>query len=165
MTLSYESLFKSGNLQTSPMSPINLFKVIEGSILKGKNNRSHEYSIELVLAPFLWSGEIVDTSIRLDSVVFKNTGSFEDLSNKAFSFPINPNDGYIDGSVYIESMHNWIDVRKISFGSRYKEISTKRNEKEDYIVATLLYQFCWEGEDLEFYPEINRANVILKYIN
>lgn len=42
MTLSYESLFKSGNLQTSPMSPINLFKVIEGSI-KGKNNRSHEY--------------------------------------------------------------------------------------------------------------------------
>jgi hypothetical protein len=32
------------------------------------------------------------------------------------------------------------------------------------LTATILYKFCWEGNDEEEYPEIKRANVILKYL-
>ena len=161
----YSKDFINQTLLTSPMSPIEYFNVLNGTILLNKN----EYGIELFLEPFKWENKKVSTSIRMDSIDLNNL-KFSELSNKTFKFAINPNEGYIDGSVYIESMHNPIDVTLISFGSRLQGLYNIKDKKlacdtqEDYIVATILYKFVWEGGMSENYPEIQRANVILQYI-
>lgn len=155
----YETIFKNGTLLCDPMSPIDLFKVKQGEISIREDGR---YSITMDLAPFCWSGEEVNTEIRLDYINF-NKLEFSQLSGKTFSFPINPTEGYIDGSVYLEGHHNDIDVLLISFGVRYNELAECLNSNEDYITATILYKFCWEGGEKEHYPETKRINVVLHY--
>ena len=122
----------------------------------------------MFLKPFIWNEEIVNTSIRLDGINFEDL-TFQELSGKSFEFKTSPKDGYIDGSVYLESMHNPIDVTLISFGPRFQEIMdieerTNNTIKEDYIVTTILYKFVWEGENSNHYPEVKRVNTILKYL-
>jgi hypothetical protein len=55
------------------------------------------------------------TSFQLDWIKL-NIKNLKDLENKTFTFPINPETGYIDGSVYLFDVHNIIDVTSISFG-------------------------------------------------
>ena len=38
------------------------------------------------------------------------------LAGQTFSFPVNPNQGYIDGSVYVQHAHHQVDVTSIRFG-------------------------------------------------
>lgn len=84
---------------------------------------SHE--IEILLEPFSLEipgkpedVERVETSIRLDymTLVEGRFPGFKALEEKEFTFPINPEPGYIDGSVYMYGMHNDVDVTKIIFG-------------------------------------------------
>jgi hypothetical protein len=165
MSCTLEQLFKAQKkIMSSPMSPIELFNIKTGLISREKTKeREGMYSIGLDLEPFMWWDEVVSTQISLDRIDLGDF-SFEELGGKTFKFLVNPEDGYIDGSVYLESTHNPIDVTLISFGARYKEICDNRlSSADDYIVATILYKFCWEGSDPEDYPEIKRANVILQY--
>lgn len=74
-----------------------------------------EYSLEIPLAPFQLDDLAVDTSIRLDGIDLP-TGDFAELAGQTFEFPVNAEDGYIDGSVYIEHAHHPVDVTEISFG-------------------------------------------------
>ncbi|MBW8309394.1 MAG: hypothetical protein K0M45_07165 [Candidatus Paracaedibacteraceae bacterium] len=162
--MTYEELFKEYKLLTCPMSPIEHFMVMRGKIWQPKDSISQgRYSIELSLEPFRWGDEEVNTSIKLDFINLKGL-PFKELSNKAFPFPINPEDGYIDGSVYLESTHNPIDVTLISFGILYSDLMSEQDLNENYIAVTILYKFCWEGEDPVNYPEIKRVNVVLKYV-
>jgi hypothetical protein len=55
------------------------------------------------------------TSFQLDWIKL-NIHSFQDLENKTFTFPINPAEGYIDGSIYLFDVHNMIDSNSITFG-------------------------------------------------
>jgi hypothetical protein len=55
------------------------------------------------------------TSFQLDWVKL-NIRSLQDLENKTFTFPINPTNGYIDGSIYLFEVHNMIDTTNITFG-------------------------------------------------
>ncbi len=71
-------------------------------------------SLEIPLAPFDLSGEKIDTSIRLEGIDLP-TVAVADLMGQTFSFPVNPKEGYIDGSVYIENAHHPMDVTKLSF--------------------------------------------------
>jgi hypothetical protein len=77
-----------------------------------------DVSIEIILEPFELSiedySENVDTSIRLDCIEISNI--LEELQGKLFQFPVNPDEGYIDGSVYFLSAHNPVDVTEIKFG-------------------------------------------------
>ena len=89
--------------------------------LKGSDKN---VSIKINIEPFELSlneySETVDTSLRLDSVEIPI--KLKELEGKEFTFPINPNDGYIDGSIYFFGAHSPVDVTKIIFG----EISNKR---------------------------------------
>lgn len=155
----YETLFKDRSLLCEPMSPIDLFKVKLGGISRSEDG---SYSITMDLEPFYWSGEEVNTEIRLDYINF-NKLEFDQLSGKTFSFPTNLTDGYVDGSVYLEGHHNHIDVLLISFGVRYNELVESPDSNEDYIAVTILYRFCWEGGAKEHYPETKRINTVLYY--
>ena len=41
---------------------------------------------------------------------------FEVLAGRTFTFPVNPEDGYIDGSIYIDHVHHPVDITAIRFG-------------------------------------------------
>lgn len=72
-------------------------------------------NIEIDLEPIEIEEESIETSIRLEfiPIPFK---SLTDIQSKSFKFPINPQDGYIDGSIYIIHEHIPVDITKISFG-------------------------------------------------
>lgn len=38
------------------------------------------------------------------------------LQGKVFDFPVNPDDGYVDGSIYFAGAHNPVDITRIEFG-------------------------------------------------
>lgn len=109
-------------MSQSTKLPSSFFEIAVGFMVREKD--SYEYSIELPILPFMFEDEGIITSIRLDRIDFK-TGNLSHLSNKAFEFPANPEPGYIDGSVYLGSIHNPVDVKKISFSKilRYHSMS------------------------------------------
>jgi hypothetical protein len=63
-------------------------------------------------------GETVSfaSSIRADFVRLP-TADLKYLQNQGFDFPINPDDGYIDASVYFCHAHNPVDISRIEFGA------------------------------------------------
>jgi hypothetical protein len=72
------------------------------------------YRIAIPLEPFTWDGEEHRTTIALDFISFP-VASWRDLPGREFTFPVNPTDGYIDGSVYLGQVHNPADTTRIQF--------------------------------------------------
>lgn len=72
--------------------------------------------IQLEISEFFDGNEIRSekTSIVLPEIDLGKQNA-EELEGKLLSFPINPTDGYIDGSIYIDNRHHPIDVTKIQF--------------------------------------------------
>ena len=77
-------------------------------------NTSLFYQINIPLVPFQFDGEQYETCIQLDFITLP-AKSYNELENTSLTFPCNPEDGYIDGSVYIDGMHNPFDVTNIVF--------------------------------------------------
>jgi len=75
-------------------------------------------SIEIGVAEFELSQdeytENVDTCIKLEGINLPQ--DVANLAGKSFSFPVNPEEGYIDGSIYFFAAHNPVDVTEIKFG-------------------------------------------------
>jgi hypothetical protein len=74
-----------------------------------------DFSIEIALEPFELEGEEVETSIRLDAIEL-DVEHARELEGRTFAFPTNPEEGYVDGSVYLGGAHNPVDVHEIRFG-------------------------------------------------
>jgi hypothetical protein len=88
-------------------------------------------SIEILIMPFLLNGEVVNTSIRLDGIDLPSN-MLRDLVGKIFAFPVNPNDGYIDGSIYIQEHHS-VNVTSLSF--------SKSRDSDANLVVKGTYEF------------------------
>ena len=71
--------------------------------------------IDIPLVPFHLGEGLVKTNIRLEGINLP-VSEVTTLAGRSFHFPVNPEDGYIDGSIYIEHAHHPIDVHEISFG-------------------------------------------------
>jgi hypothetical protein len=97
-----------------------------------------DVSIKILMAPFLFDQEVVDTSIRLDGINLPSS-MLRDLAGKLFEFPTNPNDGYIDGSIYLESAHHPVDVTSLSF--------SKSRDGQLTLIVKGVYVFDFEGLD------------------
>lgn len=57
---------------------------------------------------------LVETEFRFDGVQLSEDR--QALPNQTFTFPVNPNDGYIDGSIYLCCVHAPADVTSTKFG-------------------------------------------------
>ena len=73
------------------------------------------HRIDVEFEPIELEGESVSTELRLDFIDLP-VKSWREIANRTFEFPVNPEDGYIDGSVYLFSVHNPADVTKLEFG-------------------------------------------------
>ena len=71
-------------------------------------------SLEILLKPFVFQDEIVDTSVRLDRIQLSSI-RLADLVGKTFDFPVNPAPGFIDGSIYLAHRHHPVDVTFLAF--------------------------------------------------
>jgi len=96
-----------------PEFPIDILIPAEGSI----SVESNVLSLEVPLATFELFGEQIDTSLFLDGITLP-ASDISVLVGSTFDFPTNPDDGYIDASVYIAHAHHPIDVVQISIAER-----------------------------------------------
>jgi hypothetical protein len=97
-------------LDLSKNFSVDKLQFINGSILTLENRLEN---IHIPIAKFVLDGEVIDTAIRLDSISLAST--LNNMIGKIISFPINPAEGYIDGSIYLKGAHNPVDVTEIKF--------------------------------------------------
>ncbi|MGY5779601.1 hypothetical protein [Rhizobium sp. LEGMi135b] len=77
-------------------------------------------SISVGLAAFEFDTETHDTLLRCDQIDL-DLGDLSALSGKNFEFPLNPEPGYIDGSIYLFGAHVIFLTERLSFGSAGEE--------------------------------------------
>ncbi|WP_051178595.1 hypothetical protein [Nocardia concava] len=90
--------------------------------------------------------EIIETSLQLDFIQIP-AQNLSELSRRTFTFPVNPEDGFIDASVYLGGGHCPVDVTQIEFGP----------ERDGQIQAVLHTAFDFAAEAVEIE---NRAAVM-----
>lgn len=115
------------------------------SLLKFGNGklsfRGSQGAIHIPIKPFVLDGKKIHTAISLEGIALRSP--IEALANQTLQFPINPSEGYIDGSIYLRNIHNPIDVTSITFG----QISNDHR----HILSTLVFDFLLE--DIGFQNE------------
>lgn len=120
----------------------DVFSVTKWKFLQGEFNKEEGYySIILPVSKFVLDDEIVATSVQLYAIELpENLPSY---IGETISFPLNPNDGYIDGSVYLRNVHNPVDVPKIKF----------LKLESDCIELEITMKFDFEYESIGFKNE------------
>lgn len=108
------------------------------------------YSIEINLEEFQIDNQKITTSFYLDFIRL-NIYNLKELENRSFEFPINPEIGFIDSSIYLFDVHNPIDVSQIEF-------STIKNNSID---ATLYFDIDFEYEN-SGYCKLNNCELKLE---
>ena len=127
------------------------FSVTKWEFLQGQLKKDEEnyYSIILPVSKFVLEEEIVSTSVQLYAIELLET--LPSYIGKTISFPVNPNDGYIDGSVYLRNAHNPVNVSEIKF----------LKLKNELIEVEITMKFDFEYEGIEFKNEILKTVVKL----
>lgn len=95
-----------------------------------------QFWIRIPLEPFRYDGEQQVTEVVLETIQL-DVDDWHSIENREYRFPVNPTDGGIDGSVYLDHVHNPVGVTLIRFGSF----------DNDRIAATLKFaiDFTFEG--------------------
>jgi hypothetical protein len=131
--------------------PSQLIKPTPGEIVFFSRDapapRAGTWSIAVPIEPFSADDEyslewragaegpyVVSTQIKLDFIEVP-AEDLSGLANRAFQFPVNPADGYIDGSIYLCGSHNPVDVTAIEFGP------ASVNSIRATLVATFDFEF------------------------
>ncbi|UZD57560.1 hypothetical protein OLL83_003349 [Shewanella algae] len=77
-----------------------------------------DVSLEIGIEPFELSldgySERIETVISIDGINLPT--KLSELAGRTFTFPVKPEDGYIDGSVYFFAAHSPVDITEIKFG-------------------------------------------------
>lgn len=74
------------------------------------------YHMELPIEPFTFRGEVQRTRVSADMIRFP-VRDWRAIVNREFTYPVNPKDGYIDGSIYLGHAHNPADITRIALGA------------------------------------------------
>lgn len=83
---------------------------LEGGITKKENG---SYYINIPIQQFEIENKSVQTAIQLDNIILPKP--IVEIIGTSLQFPINPIEGYIDGSIYLFERHNPVDVTSIYF--------------------------------------------------
>ena len=110
-----------------------------------------QYDISFSLKPFTLEEETVSTRIVLDSIKVPSR-SWKHLAGMTYTFPVNPNEVYIDGSVYMFGVHNPADATRISFG--------KLNGLDLPVTIDLTIDFTYEGDEAYGVVPLTLKNVV-----
>jgi hypothetical protein len=94
------------------------------------------YTIQIDLKDFSFENHSIETAIILNFVRL-DIHRIKELENQVFEFPINPIEGYIDGSIYLFDVHNPFDVKKIEF----------KNWENGSVDAVIHYDIDFEFEN------------------
>lgn len=88
--------------------------------------------IRVPIQPFALNGQNFQTSLRLDDILLPSH-NLTCLSKTEVVFPVNPELGYIDGSMYLDGAHHPVDVRHMKFGlAEGRTISTHITSDIDF---------------------------------
>lgn len=128
---------------------VKKLKFAEGEILKNKN----EYVISIPISPFVLDKQTIKTSIELEGIKIDN--ELENLIGETITFPVNPEPGYIDASMYIRNSHVPVDVTKIKIK---KIIKSKAH-------VDIVADFLFEHEAVGFKNEKLKIGAILTLAN
>jgi len=118
------------------------------------SRRGDVFDIWIGIQPFELDGEMVSTDFRLDGAGLPLDGPSA-WQRQTFTFPTNPEPGYIDGSIYIRSAHNPTDVTQIVFGEHHSNT----------IDATLSISIVFEYKGIGFSNTDVTLNVPLEIRN
>ena len=101
--------------------------------------------LELALAPFhlnLEDDAPVETRVSLDGITLPSSDPAA-LAGQGWDVPVNPAEGYVDGSVYIEHAHHPVDLHHIAVGTR----------TGDHVPVTLSMRMVFSFEGLGDYED------------
>ena len=119
------------------------FSVTKWTFLQGefKAEEGSSYTIFLPISQFVLDGDIISTSVDLYAIELPEP--LQNYMGKTMQFPVNPTEGYIDGSVYLRNAHNPVDVSEIRF----------LRLENDCVELELSMKFDFEYEDIGFKNE------------
>ena len=103
-----------------------------------KNAVFNAFEIAIPIEKFILDDEIVETQLHFSNIILEN--KIETYVEKTISFPVNPIQGYIDGSIYLRDAHNPVDILEIKF------IKLENNT----LVAALTMDFVFEFTAAKF---------------
>ena len=124
------------NLNLSENFSVSKLIFLKGTISQNENKY---YQIELPIAAFIFEQRTVETKIDLTRIILPK--SLSECIGENISFPINPTEGYVDGSIYLAERHNPVDVYEITF------ISQADNLLE--LEMKMIFNFEYEGTGLK----------------
>jgi hypothetical protein len=126
---------------------VTKLKILTGTITKKEETNS--YTIILPVAKFILDEQITDTTLWFDNILLSEL--LPAYTGKTVTFPVNPAEGYIDGSVYLRGAHNPVDITTI----RFIKLENKT------LVAELTMDFVFEFEGIGFKNEKMIKEVVL----
>jgi hypothetical protein len=129
---------------------VTRLELLTGTITKQEEN--NYYTIIVPLTKFKLDEEIVDTTLWFDRVLLSEP--LQSYVGKTVTFPVNPTEGYIDGSTYLRGAHNPVDISIIKF----LEI------KNEMLTLELTMNFVFEFEGIGFKNEqlVKEINLIIE---
>lgn len=135
--------------------PIQKLDFSDSEIYFCNNDIFKKIEILIKLEPFQlnlgYEVEEVDQVLEIDFDIEENE-TINDFENKVMEFPVNPDYGYVECSIYIGNVHNPIDITKIEFGKRI----------ENKIAVKIYSHWLFEHEKTGFKNEKIIIETILK---
>ena len=100
--------------------PTHQLRALSGRLFRGALDKP---ALEVAFAPFtIPSADPEDPApipfespLRADFIALP-TVDLAALQGRVFDFPVNPDEGYIDGSIYFMDRHNPVDITRLAFG-------------------------------------------------
>jgi hypothetical protein len=129
---------------------VTKLEFITGTITKQKENNC--YTIIIPIEKFKLDEEIVDTKLWFDRILLSEP--LQSYIGKTVEFPVNPTEGYIDGSTYLRDAHNPVDISAIKFIKLENEILT--------VELTMAFVFEFEGIGFKNEQLVKEVNLIIK---
>ncbi|WP_136635185.1 hypothetical protein [Pseudooceanicola onchidii] len=95
--------------------PIDTLTVRRATLEGGRHGQTLSLDLAAFTIPLRGEDQTFLTAAVFDGIDLPSTRA-RDLAGQVYDFPANPDDGYIDGSIYIDNRHHPVDATRLAFG-------------------------------------------------